>query len=60
MYLTENQITQVDIVNKTHLSVGAVHKLVNTGLGSKSTRKLVSMILEKTEAEFEKLLEFVN
>lgn len=55
-WLQEQSITQDELSKRTHLSVRTVHKLVNTGMATPSTIKLVAYELELEEQELIKML----
>lgn len=55
-WLQEQGMTQDELSKRTHLSVRTVHKLVNTGLATPSTIRLVAFELELTEQELIKML----
>lgn len=50
-WLQEQDLTQDQLAEKTHLSIRTVHKLVNTGIANKSTILLVAKVLEIKEQE---------
>lgn len=58
IFLFNNEITQQEIRDFTGLSGGAVSKIVSTGQGNKSTKKLVALFLKMDDKQFSKLLEF--
>jgi hypothetical protein len=63
-YLLQNNIEQLEIRDWTKLSMGAINKLVGTGEGNDSTKKLVMLFLQTkdesiTEDSFKKLLKLI-
>lgn len=57
-YLAQKNIIQQDIRDWSGLSAGAMSKLVSTGKGNKSTKKLVATFLQLSDKQFEALLKF--
>lgn len=63
-YLLQNNIEQLEIRDWTKLSMGAINKLVGTGDGNDSTKKLIMLFLQTKdesmdESKFKKLLKLI-
>jgi len=62
-YIQTNDITQKELCKETGLAVSCMHRLVNTGKGSRSVKKLVYYHLKSkhhakfTEKEFMDMLQ---
>lgn len=55
-WLIQNKINQNQLSKKTELSTNTINRLINTGSGSKSTIKLISLELGISVDELNELL----
>lgn len=55
-WLIQNKINQNQLSKKTELSTNTINRLINTGSGTKSTIKLISLELGVSVEELNELL----
>jgi DNA-binding transcriptional regulator LsrR (DeoR family) len=60
LWLMTNKINQNSLSKKTGLSIGTIHRVVNTGKATKSVKKLLSHELKLHINELHQLLELAD